>query len=417
MANSPRNPMRTATSRRRASPGSPRSRDPGRQGHDGWASAELDEPQAEERVARDDPDVEERDDEEHRPQPWRDAQRDADRAEPPGPRRRGAVRPVGASGPRGRRPARMSPSGRSRRRRRRAAVARVVAGPVVEEPGADRPDGEGQAGQEADPRVAAATGTQGVDRDRVAQRLAEELKTQYVTKSRTTTAIAQSRSSRITAAPAPIAQTWSVRGRPSRTSARCPHDRDGDREAERAEGGDEADLGRPESARGEDDRDERDEHADGQADGQVQGPQGDHRAHPIGDATDRGGTGFMSASGTFADHYWPIAVGQPRYDPPMNARSNRIDWLIFLALGFMWGSSYLFIKLAVDDFGTFTLVAAPAPRRRRCSGPSSASPSSRCRANGASTATCWSWRSSTSRSRSCSSPGPSSRSSRRWRRS
>src|SRR6478736_9386460 len=41
----------------------------------------------------------------------------------------------------------------------------------------------------------------------------------------------------------------------------------------------------------------------------------------------------------------------------MNERSNRIDWLVFLALGFMWGSSYLFIKLAVDDFGTFTLVA------------------------------------------------------------
>ena len=41
----------------------------------------------------------------------------------------------------------------------------------------------------------------------------------------------------------------------------------------------------------------------------------------------------------------------------MNERSNRIDWLIFLGLGFMWGSSYLFIKLAVDDFGTFTLVA------------------------------------------------------------
>lgn len=41
----------------------------------------------------------------------------------------------------------------------------------------------------------------------------------------------------------------------------------------------------------------------------------------------------------------------------MSARSNRVDWLVFLALGFMWGSSYLFIKLAVDDFGTFTLVA------------------------------------------------------------
>jgi drug/metabolite transporter (DMT)-like permease len=38
-------------------------------------------------------------------------------------------------------------------------------------------------------------------------------------------------------------------------------------------------------------------------------------------------------------------------------RTSRVDWLIFLALGLMWGSSYLFIKIAVDDFGTFTLVA------------------------------------------------------------
>src|SRR4249920_477074 len=41
----------------------------------------------------------------------------------------------------------------------------------------------------------------------------------------------------------------------------------------------------------------------------------------------------------------------------MSERGNRIDWLIFFGLGFIWGSSYLFIKLAVDDFGTFTLVA------------------------------------------------------------
>src|SRR4249920_21240 len=41
----------------------------------------------------------------------------------------------------------------------------------------------------------------------------------------------------------------------------------------------------------------------------------------------------------------------------MNARGTRIDWAVFLALGLMWGSSYLFIKLAVDDFGTFTLVS------------------------------------------------------------
>lgn len=41
----------------------------------------------------------------------------------------------------------------------------------------------------------------------------------------------------------------------------------------------------------------------------------------------------------------------------MTHRATRTEWLIFLALGFFWGSSYLFIKLAVDDFGTFTLVA------------------------------------------------------------
>jgi drug/metabolite transporter (DMT)-like permease len=41
----------------------------------------------------------------------------------------------------------------------------------------------------------------------------------------------------------------------------------------------------------------------------------------------------------------------------MTLSSARINWILFLALGFMWGSSYLFIKLAVDDFGTFTLIA------------------------------------------------------------
>ena len=41
----------------------------------------------------------------------------------------------------------------------------------------------------------------------------------------------------------------------------------------------------------------------------------------------------------------------------MTGRATRTEWLIFLALGFMWGSSYLFIKIGVDTFGTFTLVA------------------------------------------------------------
>lgn len=41
----------------------------------------------------------------------------------------------------------------------------------------------------------------------------------------------------------------------------------------------------------------------------------------------------------------------------MTDSSARSNWLVFLGLGFIWGSSYLFIKLAVDNFGTFTLVA------------------------------------------------------------
>src|SRR6478672_8432634 len=41
----------------------------------------------------------------------------------------------------------------------------------------------------------------------------------------------------------------------------------------------------------------------------------------------------------------------------MTGRPTRLEWLLFLALGLMWGSSYLFIKIAVPDFGTFTLVA------------------------------------------------------------
>lgn len=41
----------------------------------------------------------------------------------------------------------------------------------------------------------------------------------------------------------------------------------------------------------------------------------------------------------------------------MTQPATRTEWILFVALGFMWGSSYLFIKLAVDSFGTFTLIA------------------------------------------------------------
>ena len=41
----------------------------------------------------------------------------------------------------------------------------------------------------------------------------------------------------------------------------------------------------------------------------------------------------------------------------MTDPATRLEWVLFLALGFMWGSSYLFIKLAIDYFETFTLIA------------------------------------------------------------
>jgi drug/metabolite transporter (DMT)-like permease len=42
----------------------------------------------------------------------------------------------------------------------------------------------------------------------------------------------------------------------------------------------------------------------------------------------------------------------------MNARTSPIDWLLFVLLGFFWGSSYLFIKIGVDaGLQPFTLVA------------------------------------------------------------
>lgn len=42
---------------------------------------------------------------------------------------------------------------------------------------------------------------------------------------------------------------------------------------------------------------------------------------------------------------------------PMTLRASRLDWLIFVALGFMWGSSYLFIKIGVETLSPFTLIA------------------------------------------------------------
>src|SRR5438876_7285533 len=41
----------------------------------------------------------------------------------------------------------------------------------------------------------------------------------------------------------------------------------------------------------------------------------------------------------------------------MTTRSFGFDWLVFIALGFFWGSSYLFIKIGVDHgLEPFTLI-------------------------------------------------------------
>jgi drug/metabolite transporter (DMT)-like permease len=42
----------------------------------------------------------------------------------------------------------------------------------------------------------------------------------------------------------------------------------------------------------------------------------------------------------------------------MIARPTRLDWLTLLALGFMWGTSYVWIKVGVQTLPTFTLIAA-----------------------------------------------------------
>jgi drug/metabolite transporter (DMT)-like permease len=48
-------------------------------------------------------------------------------------------------------------------------------------------------------------------------------------------------------------------------------------------------------------------------------------------------------------------AAQPTAESP--ARTSQIDWLVFFALGLMWGSSYLFIKIGVETLEPFTLIA------------------------------------------------------------
>ena len=43
--------------------------------------------------------------------------------------------------------------------------------------------------------------------------------------------------------------------------------------------------------------------------------------------------------------------------PSSTSRGSPVDWAVFVALGTMWGSSYLFIKIAVETITPFTIVA------------------------------------------------------------
>ena len=42
----------------------------------------------------------------------------------------------------------------------------------------------------------------------------------------------------------------------------------------------------------------------------------------------------------------------------MTGTSTRTNWILFFVLGFCWGSSYLFIKIAVETVPPFTLIAS-----------------------------------------------------------
>ena len=54
-------------------------------------------------------------------------------------------------------------------------------------------------------------------------------------------------------------------------------------------------------------------------------------------------------------HHRPM---HPRPPAPADVpRGSAIDWAVFMALGAMWGSSYLFIKIGVETITPFTLVA------------------------------------------------------------
>ena len=86
-----------------------------------------------------------------------------------------------------------------------------------------------------------------------------------------------------------------------------------------------------------------------------------------------------------SERYGPICLAYlarpSRYDAAMTRRPTPFEWLVFLTLAFCWGSSYLFIKFAVDDFGTFTLVALRLAVGATLLGRSCCCPGSNCLAN------------------------------------
>ena len=68
-------------------------------------------------------------------------------------------------------------------------------------------------------------------------------------------------------------------------------------------------------------------------------------------------------------------------------------WALFIALGFLWGSSYLWIKIGLESLPPMTLIAARLTVGGLFLAAVVAATRQSLPASPACTATCWSWRS------------------------
>jgi hypothetical protein len=234
-------------------------------------SAELDDPQPQEREPTEHADVDQGDREQDQREPRLDRERDPDRAAPPGTPVGGEVGP----GTVGRRPGGQGEGHRDGGEQHRRGP---VAGLLEQDPAADRDDGEAEAAQEPERGVVPFRMPEGVDPDRVRQG----------PEGRLGAGEREIHRGEHERRPGQAEGDERERGgdpgdpeRPGSTQADvgevAPHG-DRDREDERARGGDEADLGRREATIREDHRDER---VEGPEHGAAEQEQEADGSHPV----------------------------------------------------------------------------------------------------------------------------------------